>query len=680
MAALEPALLQQLVDAATVAALAVDLDRGEVIHTNRLTRALTGVDRGPAVPLPVAEWAAAAGLLRLDARPVDDLAALVGVAGEPAGEPLVAEASQRVLWPVRLPVDAGGTAVVTLLPLPGSPREHLLRRLRDRALSAADMAFTLSDPALADNPLIWCNAAFSRMTGYPADEVVGRNARFLQGENTEQEPVTRIRQAMATGYPVHEVVLNYRKDGTPFWNQLSISPVHDESGAVVNYIGSHTDVTERVLVQSERRAALADAEQARSELRLLTEATTWMNESLDMVSVAARLTEMVVPALADYCCVDLLDEPLTGRSQRVAAKHRTPHEVGALYRLGTLLGPRLDGTDPLSVVLSGGRPDLRPDMPEVPPTTVDNAEVVRLYQRLRPQSMMVVPLRARGRVLGVITLCTERPHGRRYSQRDLHLATDLADRAAMAMDNARLYFKEHSAVETLQRSLLPAVPTVAGLTVAARYLVSADESEVGGDWYDLLPLPDGAVGLAVGDVVGHDLNAAAAMGQLRGVLRSYAWEGLAPGPVLDRCDQLVQGLDIPAMATAIYARLEPKADDGSRLLRYANAGHPPPLLRGPDGQAQLLDQHVSPLIGAVETAGRDTAVQHCRPGTVLLLYTDGLTDVRGQDTKARTELLRDAVAGGDGEDLERFCDQVLDALASPELADDIAVLAVRLDQ
>ena len=238
-----------------------------------------------------------------------------------------------------------------------------------------------------------------------------------------------------------------------------------------------------------------------------------------------------------------------------------------------------------------------------------------------------MPLRARGRVLGALTLVTEEPYGRRYGQRDLHLAADLAGRAGLA-------------VETLQRSLLPAVPTVEGLSVAARYLVSADEATVGGDWYDLLPLPDGAVGVAVGDVVGHDLRAAAAMGELRGVLRSYAWEGLTPGQVLDRCDRLVQGLDMAAMATAVYAR----------------------------------------LIGAVAAEGRASAVEFCPPGSLLLLYTDGLIDVPGLDAAERSELLRRTLAdSAEGIDVEKLCDRVLDTLAAPQLRDDVALLAVRIE-
>ena len=220
------------------------------------------------------------------------------------------------------------------------------------------------------------------------------------------------------------------------------------------------------------------------------------------------------------------------------------------------------------------------------------------------------------------------------------------------MDNARLYETEHAAAATLQHSLLPAVPHVPGLQVAARYLVGMDGNQVGGDWYDVLNLPDGAVGVAVGDVVGHDLRAAAAMGQLRGVLRSYAWDGGPPGSVLDRCDQLVQGLEMAAMATAVYARLEPPDATGDRLLRYANAGHPTPLLLGPDGTLLRLD--AQPLAddrgGARASAagrgpGRTEASVRCAPGSVLVLYTDGLTDIAGEDADERTALLERTVAG-----------------------------------
>jgi serine phosphatase RsbU (regulator of sigma subunit) len=202
----------------------------------------------------------------------------------------------------------------------------------------------------------------------------------------------------------------------------------------------------------------------------------------------------------------------------------------------------------------------------------------------------------------------------------------------------------------------------------------------------VLDLPDGALGLAIGDVVGHDLRAAAAMGQLRGVLRSYAWDGGPPGLVLDRCDQLVQGLEMAAMATAVYARVEPPGRDGVRVLRYANAGHPAPLLLDPDGALVRLDEHRSPMIGAVRSLGRRSgpgraaAALRCRPGSLLLLYTDGLTDVAGEDADERSALLEDTVAAlPAGAPADDVVERVLEVCSPARLRDDVALLAVRFD-
>ena len=346
------------------------------------------------------------------------------------------------------------------------------------------------------------------------------------------------------------------------------------------------DVTERVIVEQERRAALAEAEEARGHLRLLAEATTEMTAAPDVDGACNRLARIVVPQLADLCAVDLFDRPGEGTARRVAVAARNPADEAQLHRLAQARRYRVDGTRATGRgarrrrAAAGGRA-ARHRGHRFP----DNAAAAAAFDRLRLRSAIIVPLRARGRVLGSLTLYTQHPYGRRYSARDVHLAADLAGRAALAVDNARLYETEHAAVITLQHSLLPALPKVDGLQLAARYLVGVDGNQVGGDWYDVLPLPDGAVGVAVGDVVGHDLRAAAAMGQLRGVLRSYAWDGGGPGSVLDRCDQLVQGLEMAAMATAVYARIEPPAADGSRLVRYANAGHPAPLVLTPRRRA-----------------------------------------------------------------------------------------------
>ena len=222
--------------------------------------------------------------------------------------------------------------------------------------------------------------------------------------------------------------------------------------------------------------------------------------------------------------------------------------------------------------------------------------------------------------------------------------------------------------------------------MAARYLVGVDGNQVGGDWYDVLKLPDGAVGLAVGDVVGHDLQAAAAMGQLRGVLRSYAWDGGPPGSVLDRCDQLVQGLEMAAMATAVYARLEPLEGSDDRLLRYANAGHPAPLLLGPDGRLRRLDEQTLTddrcCARASAAATSRAARRPCcavRPArSCCSTPTDSPTSP-GRTPDERTELLeRTFAAMAPRSDRREPSSNRCSGSAHRPLRDDVAMLAVRL--
>ncbi|GLZ55165.1 hypothetical protein Acsp07_47820 [Actinomycetospora sp. NBRC 106378] len=698
--------LPQVLHTAPAAVALIDLDAGTVTYANGSAQDLTG---GKAqLPLDIDAWSEAAGLTDLSGRPMRDTASPLSrvaqgipVSGEPVAVADAArrgseatveereEAEGRLLWVTGFPLSEAEDderrrlALVVFLQLSGAGAQRHLEMMRDRAVVATELSFTISDPGREQNPLVWVNPAFTRLTGYDLDEVLGRNCRFLQGPNTDPTSISRIRAALADERPITEVLLNYRRDGTAFWNQVSISPVFDGGGRVVNFVGVQADVTERVMVENERRAALAAAEETREQLRLLTDSTAAMTASLDSGGAARALARIVVPALADYCCVDLLDEVGDpSSSTRVAVNHRDDSKTGTVSALGRWITPTEDGDDPVDRVLAGGAPSLLPELPVRPEGLRDDPELIAHYEQLRPRSAIVVPLRARGQVLGALTLGTELPYGRRYSQRDLYLASDLAARAGLAVDNARLYAREHGAAETLQRSLLPAVPEVPGLVVASRYLAATDGAQVGGDWYDLLPLPDGAVGIAVGDVVGHDLRAAAAMGELRGVLRSYAWEGLGPDAVIDRCNDLVQGMHMAAaMATAVFGRLERPQDGGDGwILGYCNAGHPPPLLRRGDGSVELLTGNLSPLIGATRAAARDCTEVHLHPGDLLVLHTDGLIEAPGTDPDERTDLFARTLAQApDVDDVGAICDRVLEVLGADGLRDDAVLLAVRID-
>ncbi|WP_143517084.1 SpoIIE family protein phosphatase [Pseudonocardia sp. MH-G8] len=678
---------------APAAVLVIDLAQGAIVQMDAAAAALTGAR--VQLPVGVDAWADAAGLTapgghpaRGPGSPLSVLASGAPVAGELVAVP------DRLLWMTGFPL--GGVAaglerlaLMVLQPLPGAEPDGppRLEVLRDRALVATGMSFTITDPRRDDNPLVWANPSFSTLTGYPVEETVGRNCRFLQGAHTDPATVRRIAEAVARQVPVTEVLLNYRRDGSAFWNEVALSPVFDGAGELVNFVGVQNDVTERVTVEQERLAALAEAEEARAQLRLLAEATTQMTVALGVVDACERLARSLVPELADMCAVDVLDVPGQGVPRRLAVAARDPGDEERLRELGQLRNYHVGAGSDTGSVLAGDQPVLVGELPERGADRYpDDPAAAAVYDTLRLRSVMVLPVRARGRVLGALTLMTQHPYGRRYGQRDLHLATDIAGRAGLAVDNARLYETEHAAAATLQRSLLPVVSDVDGVQVAARYRAGVVGNQVGGDWYDVLDLPDGALGLAIGDVVGHDLIAAAAMGQLRGVLRSYAWDGGPPGLVLDRCDQLVQGLEMAAMATAVYARLEPPGSDGHRLLRYANAGHPAPLVLLPDGTLARLDENRSPMIGAVRSFGRRTgpgraeAELRCPPGTLLLLYTDGLTDIAGEDADARADLLESTVTGLPADiAADALVERVLAACSPIRPRDDVALLAVRLD-
>lgn len=262
-------------------------------------------------------------------------------------------------------------------------------------------------------------------------------------------------------------------------------------------------------------------------------------------------------------------------------------------------------------------------------------------------------------------------------------ATLLLVQMQMLHDERAGRAREHQVAATLQRSLLPTLPVLPGITSAARYLVSEQDTQVGGDWYDLFALPDGALGVAIGDVMGHDVAAAAAMGQLRSVLRSYAYEGSSPAVVLDHLDRLVQGFEMAQVATTVFGRLvRDSGEGGDATFTFANAGHLPPLLWHRDGHVDPVEGAASPLIGVIEpgTRPRLEAALRVPTGSTLILYTDGLVETRACEFDVGIDQLRTTLAALDPQsDLDEVCDQVIRQLVAGEREDDIAILAVRND-
>jgi hypothetical protein len=260
------------------------------------------------------------------------------------------------------------------------------------------------------------------------------------------------------------------------------------------------------------------------------------------------------------------------------------------------------------------------------------------------------------------------------------LIAAVIEAAARRRDYAlALYASEHEVAETLQRSLLPSLPRLRGLEVAARYIAGGQGPEVGGDWYDAFPIAGGRVGIVVGDVIGHDLAAASAMAQIRAVLRAYAVDGEAPAAVINRLDHLIDALGLTQLVTVIYGVLEPPATDGSRRFTYANAGHLAPLLREPGGAVHPLSGGESVVIGAPIDVEHGQVEQTLVAGATLVLFTDGLVEVPGRPLDDTIQELADVVSTTTADEpLDAVCDRILATTRERALRDDIALLTIRL--
>jgi serine phosphatase RsbU (regulator of sigma subunit) len=245
----------------------------------------------------------------------------------------------------------------------------------------------------------------------------------------------------------------------------------------------------------------------------------------------------------------------------------------------------------------------------------------------------------------------------------------------MAIENARLFARQRSVSETLQHSLLPErLPEIPGLATAARYVPGGPDVDVGGDWYDVMQLPGGGIGLAMGDVVGRGERAASLMGQLRNAVRAYAFEGKSPHQVIGCVNGLLLDAGSDHMATMIYGVLD--AESGE--LRMVNAGHPPPLLIELDGRSRFLEGQNGPPVGALPTVGYTETCTVLAPGATLLLYTDGLVEDRATPLEQGLARLRAAVHGGPP-DVDGLCSHVARRiLAAYPSNDDVAMLAVQI--
>ncbi|MER7182914.1 SpoIIE family protein phosphatase [Streptomyces hyaluromycini] len=436
---------------------------------------------------------------------------------------------------------------------------------------------------------------------------------------------------------------------------------------------------------TELRALSGRAEVARERLNMLYDAGVGIGTSLDVTRTAEELTELAVPRFADYATLDLYDAVLKGEEPKPGDALRRVAFAGIrkdapLYPVGERF--QFVPSSPQGRSLESGESVVEPRLRDSPGWRSQDVELTGRILEFGIHSLITVPLRAGNLVLGLANFCRSEKLAP-FDTEELALAEELVARAAVSIDNARRYTREHSMAVTLQRSLLPRnLPAQSALDIAYRYLPA--QSGVGGDWFDVLPLSGARVALVVGDVVGHGLHAAATMGRLRTAVHNFTALDLQPDELMGLLDELVGRIDQDETpvddadntvtitgATCLYAIYDPV----SRRCTVARAGHPPPALVGPDGSVEFPDVPAGPPLG-VGGLPFETADLELPEGSSLVLYTDGLVEDRQRDIDEGLELLAGALESAAGSSPDDTCAAVLERLPARP-GDDVALIVAR---
>ncbi|MCM0640551.1 SpoIIE family protein phosphatase [Cellulomonas wangsupingiae] len=515
----------------------------------------------------------------------------------------------------------------------------------------------------------WVNDALARAVGYAADDVVGVDV--LTDPRVRPSDPQAALTALAESSS-HPVVLR-RADGAHVRCVAHLSAV--PAGPDVppgTLVAAVQDLTAELTASAEQAALVAEERRERRSLSLIARVSDLLvdvDEPDGLREIAALLESQVVERARFF----LFDNGLWAADglgpYRSTARHHGPS--------GRMLSRCTD--DPVGRLLAGARDDvleldLAADHPQ-------GTYAHWLAERLRPDvpgddaRVVVQPVPGRRRTVGLLVV---RPHGgggvEALGSHDRTVVELVARRVGLSIDNVRLYDREHRLCETLQRAMLPEQAEVDGLDVWTYYSPNADDAQVGGDWYDVLQIDARTIGVVIGDVVGHDVEAAATMGQLRSVVRSYAFDITTPGPVLDRVDQLFGGMRIARAASLVYSALH-RDDAGRWVLRYSRAGHLP-LLHVRDGQARQLTGRGGLLIG-FGAGGRATDEVVLAPGDVVVYYTDGLVERRDRSLRDGLAVLETVAAGVTARDAAGIGEDLLSRLADqPE--DDVAVVVLRV--
>jgi PAS domain S-box-containing protein len=551
------------------------------------------------------------------------------------------------------------------------------------------------------NRIIAVNRAAADMLGWDADDLVGRKLTVLIPEHLRERHTAAFTSMLLTGRTrivgrsVPLPALHH--DGRLVPVRLYIQTQETADGRTVfvaqlspratTFLGAPgpggRDRTEEpksggsgspAARERDRRPETGHGMSALERLTLLADLGAELNNTLNLGEGLRRIGRLLTRRLADWCAVDLYTEH--AQVDRVCVVHRDPRGLRPEAYEGRLPPVSEASRGPLARALRGAGPLLLTGTPA--PGQADSEldrDYASLHSRLGSGSAVVAPLRARREIFGALTLARTGA-ARPFSEDDLSLVDDLVRSLALGVDNARLYEETRNIAERLQRSLLPVLPEVGHLRMAARYAASSATAQVGGDWYDSFVLASGDTAVVIGDVTGHNLDAAIAMSQLRSMLRGIAVDRQEPpAEVLHRLDLANHSLYREATATCVYGVVKGPAE-GPWELRHSSAGHPPPLLITREGDTRFLDQGAGLLLGMDPEVARATARDPLPAHSTLLLYTDGLVERRDEILDVALDRLRRHAAALAQEPLDTFCDELLIRLGA-DSTDDIAVLAVR---
>jgi hypothetical protein len=413
------------------------------------------------------------------------------------------------------------------------------------------------------------------------------------------------------------------------------------------------------------RAQQASAEQE-ARVRFLADATSKLAESLDYQRTLAEVARMAVPAFADWCAIDLVDD---ARLRRLAVEHVDPEKVAMALEVERRFpaGPEEGGA---WAVIRSGEPLLLPEVTdEMIAPAARSDEHLRLLLELQLRSVVMTPLIARGTVLGVMTWVMAES-GRHYRQVDLDFATDLARRAAIAIDNSQLHTDTLEAATRLQAAVLPQLPgSVSGWEIASHYSPSG-RTEVGGDFFDIVPLDGDRVVVFVGDVMGRGVRAAAAMAQMRSAVRAYVADDPTPHVVFAKLDRLFAFYDLDQLVTMVYLLAE------GQSVQVMAAGHPPPVLLRQDCGAEQVATVPGRPFGA-EPVDRVATTFELADGDVIVAFTDGLIERRGEAIDVGERRLLEALTARRDCRLAELLAKVVADVQDISRDDDVAALALR---